>query len=150
MSRWAPLACAAACSFAACATFSSGGGAGDIAFRLVWSGPADLDLIVRTPLGDEIAFNHPTSTSGGVLDHDCNATPATMCAQPAETISWPNRRPPAGTYEYDVRLINVHRQALPVAFTVFVLHGSRIVATREGAIRRIGGTWGPFTARWPR
>lgn len=149
MWRWAPLVCAAACS-AACATFASGDGTGDIAFRLVWSGPADLDLAVRTPLGNEISFEHPTSASGGALDRDCNATPATMCTQPIENIRWPNGHPPAGTYEYHVRLVNVHMQPLPVAFTVFVLHGSRIVMTREGVIGRISGTWGPFTARWPR
>jgi hypothetical protein len=147
MTRWAPLLCVAAWS-TACATFWSGGGAGDIAFRLVWSGPADLDLSVRTPLGERISFDHPTSASGGALDQDCNATPATMCAQPVENIRWPHGHPPPGDYEYDVRLINVHRQALPVAFTVFVIHGARIVATREGTIARIDGQWGPFTTRW--
>lgn len=109
-------------------------GTGDIAFRLRWDGPADLDLHVRTPLNEEIFYSRPTSSSGGLLDRDCNATPETMCAAPLENIFWPRGRAPHGSYYFSVKLVNVHGAEFPIAYTVDVLKGARLVMTRSGRV----------------
>lgn len=92
----------------------------DIAFRLEWSGPADLDLYVKEPAGIEISRHQLHSPSGGVHTGDCNA----------------------------VLLVNNHLAPLPIVFKVTVLHGSRIVRVEQGSIAAIGGLWGPHTTNW--
>lgn len=150
------LAVVATAPVAACATGQPiRAGTDDLTFRLVWAGPADLDLFVWDPAGIEVSYQNSTSASGGRLDVDCNATPETMCAQPVENISWPRGTAPLGAYHYDVRLTNQHGATLPVAFTVFTLHGRRIVKTEEGSIAAVflfpeQTTWGRHGAVWKR
>lgn len=120
----------------------------DIAFRLEWSGRADLDLYVREPGGTEISRHQTHSPSGAVYSGDCNATPDTMCAAPMEMVYWPKHNAPKGAFSYRVRLINNHLQALPVTFTIEVLHGTTIVSQEAGTIQNIGGSWGPGAAIW--
>lgn len=48
-------------------------GTGDVAFRLVWDGGSDLDLVVEDPAGGCIFYGQRTSELGGILDVDCNA-----------------------------------------------------------------------------
>ena len=52
--------------------------------QLSWSGPADLDLHVKSPLGDEVYSWKPRTMSGGRLDGDCNAAPEDTCEDPSE------------------------------------------------------------------
>ena len=81
-------------------TPSAGIGGGDIQVTLRWTGPADLDLHVGDPAGEEIYYNHPESESGGALDHDanagCNGTEDDDNA--VENVFWPPRSAPAGGY----------------------------------------------------
>ena len=86
-----------------------------LAFHLVWQGPADLDLHVQSPLGEEVWFTEPRSASGGVLDSDCNVNPNVPCPHPNETVSWLAGRAPAGGYIYWVRLMHPRGSSLPVA-----------------------------------
>jgi hypothetical protein len=122
----------------------------DISFRLVWTGPADLDLYVKEPGGTEISRHSTHSPTGGVYSGDCNATPETMCANPVETVFWPKRRAPGGAFQYRVRLVNVHGEPLPITFTITILHGTRIVSEEQGSIAQIGKDWGPRDTRWPK
>jgi hypothetical protein len=115
----------------------------DIAFRVEWSGPADLDLYVKEPAGTEISRHLLLSPTGGVHTGDCNATPESMCATPSELVYWPKKNAPRGTFQYRVLLVNSHLAPLPVAFKVTVLHGSKIVSVEEGSISAIRGRWGP-------
>ena len=120
----------------------------DIAFRVEWSGPADLDLYVKEPGGAEISRHQLHSASGGVHTGDCNATPESMCANPSELVYWPKKNAPRGAFQYRVRLVNNHLAALPVTFKVTVLHGSKIISVEKGTIATISGQWGTKTTNW--
>lgn len=120
----------------------------DIAFRVEWSGTADLDLYVREPGGAEISRHQLHSTSGGVHSGDCNATPESMCANPSELVYWPKKNAPRGTFQYRILLVNNHLAPLPVAFKITVLHGSKTVTVEEGSIAAIRAQWGPKTTTW--
>jgi hypothetical protein len=117
----------------------------DIAIRIEWSGPADLDLYVKEPGGTEISRHTTQSPTGAIYSGDCNATPQTMCASPMEMVYWPKRNAPAGAFHYRVLLVNNHLQAMPVAFKVFVLHDTKIVNEEEASISNVRGWWGPRT-----
>jgi hypothetical protein len=120
----------------------------DIAFRVEWSGPADLDLYVKEPAGTEISRHLLHSPTGGVHTGDCNATPESMCANPAELVYWPKKNAPRGVFQYRVLLVNNHLAPLPIAFKVTVLHGSKIVSIEEGSVAAIRQQWGPRTTTW--
>jgi hypothetical protein len=122
-------------------------GVGDLAFRLQWEGAADLDLMVIEPSGHKIWYGDRRSPTGGVLDVDCNFQ--TTCPNPVENIFWAKGTAPAGSYRYEVSLADTHGAALPVRFTVSVLHGRRVVKTDEGLVRELGDTWGPGSSIWP-
>jgi len=65
-------------------------GSGELRFSLVWDHPGDVDLHVRTPLGNEIYYGS-LSADGGTLDHDDTSGTG------PENIFW-GGAPPAGTY----------------------------------------------------
>jgi hypothetical protein len=142
----AALMAALACGVSACATGQQIAGVGDIAFRLQWDGPADLDLLVVEPSGEKVWFGARRSSTGGVLDVDCNFV--TICPHPIENVFWAKGTAPTGTYHYQVGLANPHGVALPIPFTLTVLHGRRVVTTEQGEIRRLGEVWGPKAAVW--
>lgn len=144
----AGLVVALACGAGACATGQQIAGVGDIAFRLQWEGTADLDLMVTEPSGQKIWFGGRRSATGGTLDVDCNFQ--TICAHPIENVFWAKGTAPAGTYHYLVSLANTHDAALPVRFTVSVLHGRKVVTTEQGEIEKFGTVWGPKEAVWRR
>ena len=120
----------------------------DIAFRVEWSGPADLDLYVKEPGGTEISRHLLHSPTGGVHTGDCNATPESMCANPSELVYWPKKNAPRGAFQYRVLLVNNHLAPLPATFKITVLHGSKIVSVEDGSIGAIRGQWGPRTTTW--
>jgi hypothetical protein len=119
-------------------------GTGELAFRLEWTGPADLDLHVRSPLGEEIWFSSKTSASGGALDRDCNATPETMCERPMENVFWATGGAPSGIYRYSVVIVNLHEATFPVTFKLRILRRGKPLAAHVGALpgfRAVGGPW---------
>lgn len=95
------LAAALFAATASCATAPSGPGDGDIAFRLVWTGSADLDLYVVSPLGERVDFTTRSVGSDGTLDVDCNVR-HNRCPAPMENVFWPRHTAPQGEYTYAV------------------------------------------------
>jgi hypothetical protein len=74
------------------------GGTGELAFRLRWDGPQDLDLYVQAPTGDIIYWANP-SAAGGQLDVDANSGCSGPDPDPTENIFWEENAPP-GEYRY--------------------------------------------------
>jgi hypothetical protein len=62
-------------------------GTGDVQFNITWNSPADLDLHVVDPSGEEIYYANRTSNTGGQLDLDSNAACASDGPR-AENIFW--------------------------------------------------------------
>ena len=109
-----------------------------LSFRLEWAGAADLDLRVRTPLGERIWFAEPRARSGGILNTDCNVDPDLPCENPHETVSWGAGQAPPGVYQYWVCLLHPRGTPLPVAFTVAVLQDARPIGEKGGRLDRPG------------
>lgn len=74
---------------------------GEVQVSLVWNGPADVDLHVFCPTGEEIYFNS-RSHCGGELDIDMNAERNSLT--PVENVFW--ERAPRGRYRVVVVLYN--------------------------------------------
>lgn len=140
-------------------------GTGDVSFRLLWEGEADLDLHVIDPLGrhtgiallssrgtpEELlaatraAFEAQLAKEqgggvddappAGVLDIDCNASPHQICPRPIENVFWPTGTAQRGDYAFWVHLFQPLLEVDRVAFTLEVRRGEQVV-------ERIGGTVG--------
>jgi len=125
-------------------------GTGDIAFRLSWQGPADLDLYVVAPDGERIDFIHREASSGGLLDIDCNVTLVDYdadrgsteaaeyrklrCPQPLENVYWPRGRAPSGRYRVQVLLADGEGAEASDRYRLEILLGRRIHRAYEGAV----------------
>ncbi|MDA1081569.1 MAG: hypothetical protein O2973_07805 [Gemmatimonadetes bacterium] len=62
-------------------------GTGDVQVNITWDSPADVDLHVVDPLGEEIYWAHKTAVSGGQLDLDSNAG-CSADGPRAENVFW--------------------------------------------------------------
>ena len=103
---------------------------GDIEVSLFWSTGADLQLLVRDPIGESVFDDNPFATSGGILQiaGNVNCIPAASGA-PASYIYWPQGRMRPGTYEVEVWYQNPCSELPPaVDFTLLVEVGGVLVA----------------------
>ncbi len=106
---------------------------GNPRFNLKWTGAADLDLYVKTPNGEIISYNNPTSTNGGQLDIDCICS----CSSPAENIFW-DPTGPNGTYTYWVEYFDACDAVVAANFTITVRFNGSNVATKTGQLSSVG------------
>jgi hypothetical protein len=76
---------------------------GDIEISLLWDSAADLQLLVRDPVGQAVFDDVPFINSGGTLQENGNVgcVPADT-VQPISYIYWPSGRIRPGTYEVEV------------------------------------------------
>ncbi len=95
------LVAAVVAALSSCASAPAGPGSGDISFRLIWTGSADLDLYVVSPLGERVDFTTRSVGSGGTLDVDCNVR-NNQCPAPMENVFWPRHMAPLGDYRYTI------------------------------------------------
>lgn len=79
----------------------AGAKTGDVQVSLMWHNGNDLDLYVRCPSGEVIAFAHKQSQCGGTLDVDMNAAPP-LVMKPVENIFWPKGSAPHGQFQVQV------------------------------------------------
>ena len=103
---------------------------GDIQVSLFWSTGADLQLLVRDPIGESVFDDNPFAASGGILHlaGNVNCVPATSDA-PASYIYWPPGRMRPGTYEVEVWYQNPCSDLPPpVDFTLLIEVGGVLVA----------------------
>ncbi len=124
-------------------------GEGDVAFRLVWEGRSDLDLLVEDPSGECIFFGHHRSPTGGLLDIDCNGGADRMCARPVENVFWPVGTAPPGRYRLWVQAHFILPTEVPLAYRLQVLRGKRPLWRHEGTIHRHQELHGPFVYTAP-
>ncbi len=75
---------------------------GDIEVGLFWSTSADLQLLVRDPLGESVFDDNPAATSGGILQEAGNANCVAASGAPVSYVYWPEGFLRPGTYEVEV------------------------------------------------
>ena len=106
-------------------------GAGDVQVTLTWTGPADVDLHVIEPTGNEIFFGNRTSASGGALDvddiPDCSETGSHV-----ENVFWPRDGAPSGDYSAFVRVFAIGCETGLASFTLTVKVAGEVVAETSG------------------
>jgi len=124
-------------------------GTGDVAFRLVWDGTSDLDLLVEDPGGTCIFWGRRESPLRGVLDVDCNAGTQRVCDHPIENVFWPTGVAPTGTYRVWVRAHALLPAEAPLAYQLQVLHGTTVSWTHRGAMTEHQELRGPFLYTFP-
>ena len=121
----------------ACASSGPKPGVGDISFRLLWTGQSDLDLYVRSPLGERIDFVRRSSESGGMLDVDCNVQSVietNICSEPMENIFWPKGTAPEGEYRFWAVIADPRELRDEDVYKVEVRKGRTIVRQEIGKI----------------
>jgi hypothetical protein len=69
---------------------------GAVQITLGWNSPADIDLYVTDPFGEEISYAHRDAGSGGHLDRDARG--ACTNGETTENVYWSAGSAPAGTY----------------------------------------------------
>lgn len=136
------------CSLVGC-TAHRRAGTGDVAFRLVWAGQSDLDLLVEDPAGECIFFGNRESAAGGLLDVDCNAASDRLCQRPVENVYWAEATAPAGRYRFWVHAHALIPAEAPLPYRLQLLRGSRVIWVYEGELRRHQEAHGPFVYRFP-
>ena len=103
---------------------------GDIEVTLVWGTNADLQLLVRDPIGGSVFDDIPFGSSGGILQEvgNVNCIPAASGA-PVSYIYWPPGRMRPGTYEVEVWYQNACSEIPPpVDFTLAIAVGGETIA----------------------
>ena len=107
---------------------------GDIEVTLLWGTSADVQLLVRDPVGGVVFDDVPLSSSGGVLQvaGNVNCVPA-VSAAPVSYIYWPPGRMRPGTYEVEVWYQNTCVELPPaVEFTLVIeVRGQQITIERQ-------------------
>lgn len=117
----------------ACASAAVRPGTGYVTFRLSWTGLADLDLYVRSPLGETVDFHCRNVESGGTLDIDCNVGEF-LCPSPMENVFWPRDSAPPGIYTYWVVVANADGLQASDTYHLRVLFRGGIVAESRSTI----------------
>ncbi|MDR1596389.1 MAG: VWA domain-containing protein [Treponema sp.] len=114
----------------------SNASAGDVRISLMWNNRNDLDLHVITPTGEEINFNNPRDSNGGVLDIDRNLYGETLKA--VENIFWPHNAAPRGSYRvYIQNYLNYETDPYPTPFQIEIKNGKEYLYF-EGSVRGSG------------
>ena len=72
-------------------------GTGEIQVSVSWDAPADVDLHVVDPSGEEVYFGNPEVASGGELDLDSNPA-CNIDNVNNENVTWPDGSAPRGEY----------------------------------------------------
>ncbi len=104
---------------------------GAIGVSLVWNTSADLQLLVRDPVGDAVFDDTPQVNSGGVLAAQGNVGCVRAEGTPVSYIYWPNGLLRPGTYEIEVWYQNACNDTTPVQFTLTTLVNNEVVITER-------------------
>jgi hypothetical protein len=112
-------------------------GTGDVQVTLRWQGDADLDLHVLDPGGEEIWFQSPQSSSGGILDVDANGN-CEGVRNPIENIYWPKGQAPSGDYSVAVIYYQACGRTEPTDYEVTVTLDGKVIDDVHAEITSVG------------
>jgi hypothetical protein len=124
-------------------------GTGDVAFRLVWDGRSDLDLVVEDPGSGCIFYGQRHSELGGLLDVDCNAGTGRLCEHPIENVFWPVGTAPPGRYRFWVHAHALFPAEAPLSFEIQLLAGPDVAWRHADRVMEHEELFGPFVYQLP-
>jgi uncharacterized protein YfaP (DUF2135 family) len=104
---------------------------GDIQVALTWATNADIQLLVRDPVGDSVYDDQPTVASGGQLLLNGNVNCNRAVGTPASYVNWQQGFLRPGNYEIDVWYQNDCQDTTPVEFTLSVVVRGQIVTVER-------------------
>ncbi len=107
---------------------------GVVEVSLFWSSTADLQLLVRDPVGESVFDDNPLATSGGILQEVGNADcVAATNGAPVSYVYWPAGSLRPGTYEVEVWYQDPCSDSpAPVNFTLQIeVDGVVVARTRQ-------------------
>ncbi len=105
---------------------------GDVEVGLFWSTSADLQLLVRDPLGESVFDDNPAVTSGGILQEVGNQNCVPASGAPLSYVYWPPGFLRAGTYEIEVWYQDACADfPAPVNFTLQVEVNGQVIASER-------------------
>ncbi len=101
---------------------------GDIEVYLTWATNADLQLLVRDPVGAAVFDDVLQVNSGGILAENGNVNCTQSEGNPVSYIYWPNGLGRPGIYEVDVWFQNTCQDTTPVEFTLTIVVNDEVIA----------------------
>jgi hypothetical protein len=104
---------------------------GDIQIYLTWNTAADLQLLVRDPVGQAVYDDTPRVNSGGLLAANGNVNCQVASTAPVSYIYWPLGLLRAGIYETEVWFQNTCNDSQPVEFTLTIVVRGQVVAVER-------------------
>ena len=105
---------------------------GEVEVGLFWSASADLQLLVRDPLGESVFDDNPAVTSGGILQEVGNQNCVAASGAPVSYVYWPPGFLRAGTYEVEVWYQDPCSDTpAPVSFTLQVEVNGQVIASER-------------------
>jgi hypothetical protein len=99
---------------------------------------------VEDPAGTCIFFGQRGSTTGGLLDVDCNGASDRVCEHPVENVYWPAGTAPAGTYLYWREAHSLIPAEAPLQFELQLLRGPGVLWRHTGTLQATEQIIGPF------
>lgn len=105
---------------------------GEVEVGLFWSTSADLQLLVRDPLGESVFDDNPAATSGGILQEVGNQNCVQASGAPVSYVYWPTGFLRAGAYEVEVWYQDACADfPAPVNFTLQVEVNGQVIASER-------------------
>jgi uncharacterized protein YfaP (DUF2135 family) len=104
---------------------------GDIQVYLTWNTGADLQLLVRDPVGQSVYDDTPQVNSGGLLASDGNVNCVAANGSPVSYIYWPVSLLRPGIYETEVWFQNTCNDTQPVEFTLTIVVRGQVIAVER-------------------
>lgn len=115
-------------------------GTGDVQVSVSWDVDSDLDLHVVAPGGEEIYWESPQSSTGGVLDLDSNAG-CEIDGVRNENVTWATGEAPPGEYKVLVDLWDACG-VQPTSYVVTVTVAGGATQTYTGSVDGAGSQGG--------
>ena len=104
---------------------------GDVEVGLYWSTSADLQLLVRDPLGESVFDDNPASASGGILQEVGNQDCVAASGAPVSYVYWPSGSLRAGAYEVEVWYQDPCADSAQVNFTLQIEVDGVVIASER-------------------
>jgi uncharacterized protein YfaP (DUF2135 family) len=104
---------------------------GDVQVVITWSTRADVQLLVRDPIGDSVFDDQPSVASGGILGLNGNVNCTVASGTPASYVYWPQNVLRPGNYEVDVWYQNACGDNTPLVVNLSIIVRGQIITVEQ-------------------